>query len=131
MTFCLPFVIVIMRQAFIDLPIELEEAALVEGAGHFRIFVRIAMPLTAPSLAASVLIVIAFTWNEFLFGLMIGTYKAKVMPVFIASGASTTQGTQYWFLAVRALIAILPPVCIAMLAQRYIVRGLTLGAVKG
>jgi len=129
-TFNLPFVVVIMRQAFLDLPIELEEAALVEGAGYMKIFYKIALPLTAPSLAASVLIVIAFTWNEFLFGLMIGDKNARVIPVQMAL-AVDTRGVQFWFLAVRALIAMLPPVAIALIAQRYIVRGLTLGAVKG
>ena len=129
-TFCLPLVVVIMRQAFIDLPIELEEAALVDGAGHFSIFLRICLPLAAPSLAAAVLIVIAFTWNEFLFALMVGTLNAKVIPVHMA-GAADTRGVQFWFVAVRTLIAMTPPVVLALLAQRYIVRGLTFGAVKG
>lgn len=129
-TFNLPLVVVIMRQAFIDLPVELEEAALVDGASHFQIFTRISLRLAAPSLAAAVLIVIAFSWNEFLFGLMIGTLHAKVIPVHMA-GAADTRGVQFWFLAVRALIAMTPPVILALLAQRYIVRGLTFGAVKG
>ncbi len=129
-TFNMPFVVVIMRQAFIDLPIELEEAALVDGASYFNIFLRISLRLAAPSLAAAVLIIIAFTWNEFLFALMLGTLKAKVIPVHMA-GAVDTRGIQFWFVAVRTLIAISPPVIIALLAQRYIVRGLTFGAVKG
>jgi len=129
-TFNMPFVVVIMRQAFIDLPIELEEAALVDGASYFNIFFRISLRLAAPSLAAAVLIIIAFTWNEFLFALMIGTLKAKVIPVHMA-GAVDTRGIQFWFVAVRTLIAISPPVILALLAQRYIVRGLTFGAVKG
>jgi len=129
-TFNMPFVVVIMRQAFIDLPIELEEAALVDGANYINIFWRISLRLAAPSLAAVVLIVIAFTWNEFLFALMIGTLKAKVIPVHMA-GAVDTRGIQFWFVAVRTLIAMSPPVILALLAQRYIVRGLTFGAVKG
>ncbi|HUT24141.1 MAG TPA: carbohydrate ABC transporter permease [Sumerlaeia bacterium] len=129
-TFNLPFVVVIMRQAFADLPVELEEAAQVDGANHLDIFLKISLRLAAPSLAAAVLIVIAFTWNEFLFALMIGTLKAKVIPVHMA-GAVDTRGVQFWFVAVRTLIAMLPPVVLALLAQRYIVRGLTLGAVKG
>lgn len=129
-TFNLPFVVVIMRQAFIDLPIELEEAALVDGANHFNIFLSISLRLAAPSLAAVILIVLAFTWNEFLFALTIGSLKAKVIPVHMA-GAVDTRGVQFWFVAVRSLIAISPPVIMALLAQRYIVRGLTFGAVKG
>lgn len=129
-TFNLPFVVVIMRQAFLDLPIELEEAALVDGANHFEIFWKISMRLAAPSLAAAVLIVLAFSWNEFLFALTIGTLKAKVIPVHM-SGAVDTRGIQFWFVAVRTLIAVSPPVILALIAQRYIVRGLTFGAVKG
>ncbi len=129
-TFNLPIVVVIMRQAFIELPIELEEAALVDGANHLDVFFRISLRLAAPSLAAAVLIVVAFTWNEFLFGLMIGMLNAKVIPVHMA-GAVDTRGVQFWFVAVRTLIAMTPPVILALLAQRYIVRGLTLGAVKG
>lgn len=129
-TFNLPFVVVIMRQAFLDLPIELEEAALVDGANHFEIFWKISVRLAAPSLAAAVLIVLAFSWNEFLFALTIGTLKAKVIPVHMA-GAVDTRGIQFWFVAVRTLIAVSPPVILALIAQRYIVRGLTFGAVKG
>ena len=129
-TFCLPLVVVIMRQAFIDLPMELEEAALSDGAGYLRIFLRIALPLAAPSLVAAVLIVTAFTWNEFMFALRLGESNARVIPVQMA-GAVGVRGIEFWFVAVRTLIAILPPVVLALLAQRYIVRGLTMGAVKG
>ena len=129
-TFCLPLVVVLMRQAFIDLPIELEEAALVDGADHLQIFFSISLRLAAPSLAAAVLIVVAFTWNEFLFALMIGSVHAKVIPVHMA-GAVDTRGIHFTFVAVRTLIAMTPPVILALLAQRYIVRGLTFGAVKG
>jgi multiple sugar transport system permease protein len=129
-TFNMPFVVVIMRQAFIDLPIELEEAALVDGANYVNIFWYISLRLAAPSLAAAVLIVIAFTWNEFLFALMIGSLKAQVISVHMA-GAATTRGIEFWYVAVRTLIAMSPPVIIALFAQHYIVRGLTFGAVKG
>lgn len=129
-TFNLPFAVVIMRQAFLDLPIELEEAALVDGASYFGAFGRIALRLAAPAMAATLLIVFAFSWNEFLFALTLGTLNAKTIPVLMA-GAVDTRGIQFWFVAVRTLVAIIPPVIIAMLAQRYIVQGLTFGAVKG
>ena len=129
-TFILPFVVVIMRQTFLDLPIELEEAALVDGATHFQAFWRIALPLALPALAATGLIIFAFAWNEFLFAITISSRDALTIPVHMA-GAVDTRGVQFWFMAVRALVAMIPPVVIALLAQRYIVRGLTLGAVKG
>lgn len=129
-TFVLPFVVVIMRQAFLDLPAELEESALVDGASHWGAFWRIALPLSAPSMVATGLIIFAFAWNEFLFAVAIGSQDAITVPVHIA-GSVDARGVQFWFMGVRAMTAIVPPVLIALLAQRYIVRGLTMGAVKG
>jgi multiple sugar transport system permease protein len=129
-TFVMPFVVVILRQTFLDLPVELEEAALIDGATHFGAFWRVALPLAAPSMAAAGLIIFAFTWNEFLFAVAIGSDAAITVPVHIA-GAIDTRGVQFWFMGVRAMTAMIPPVIIALLAQRYIVRGLTLGAVRG
>jgi multiple sugar transport system permease protein len=129
-TFILPFVVVIVRQTFLDLPLELEEAALVDGAGHFGAFWRIALPLAMPAIAATGLIIFAFAWNEFLFAIAISSREAITIPVHMAGGVDS-RGVQFWFMAVRAMIAMIPPVIIALLAQRFIVRGLTLGAVKG
>jgi multiple sugar transport system permease protein len=129
-TFVLPFVVVIVRQTFLDLPVELEESAFVDGASNFGAFWRIALPLAMPAIAATGLIIFAFAWNEFLFAIAISSKNAITIPVHMA-GAVDTRGVQFWFMAVRAMIAMIPPVLLALLAQRYIVRGLTLGAVKG
>lgn len=129
-TFILPYVVVILRQTFLDLPVEIEEAALIDGAGYLGAFWRIALPLAAPSMAAAGLIIFALTWNEFLFAVAIGSSSAITVPVHIA-GAIDTRGVQFWFMGVRAMTAIIPPLIIALVAQRYIVRGLTLGAVRG
>jgi multiple sugar transport system permease protein len=129
-TFIMPFVVVILRQAFLDLPIELEESALVDGANHFSAFWRIGLPLVAPAIAATGLIIFGRAWNEFLFALAIASKEAITIPIHMA-GSVSSRGVQFWFMAVRQMIAIIPPVLIALIAQRYIVRGLTLGAVKG
>jgi multiple sugar transport system permease protein len=129
-TFVLPFVVVIVRQTFLDLPLELEEAALVDGASHFGSFWRVALPLAMPAIASTGLIMFAFAWNEFLFAMAISSKEAITIPVHMAGGVDS-RGVQFWFMAVRAMIAMIPPVLIALLAQRFIVRGLTLGAVKG
>jgi multiple sugar transport system permease protein len=129
-TFTLPFVVVILRQTFMDLPIELEESAFVDGASYLDTFLKNVLPLAAPSIAASGLIIFAFTWNEFLFALTLASKEAITVPVHMAGGVDS-RGVQFWFMAVRAMIAMIPPVMIALIAQRYIVRGLTLGAVKG
>jgi multiple sugar transport system permease protein len=129
-TFVLPFVVVIVRQTFLDLPVELEEAAFVDGAGYFGSFWRIALPLAMPAIAATGLIIFAFAWNEFLFAIAISSKQAITIPVHMAGGVDS-RGVQFWFMAVRAMIAMIPPVLIALIAQRFIVQGLTLGAVKG
>jgi multiple sugar transport system permease protein len=102
----------------------------VDGASYFGAFRRIALRLAGPAMAATLLIVVAFSWNEFLFALTLGTLHAKTLPVLMA-GAEDTRGVQFCFVAVRTLIAMTPPTIIALLAQRYIVQGLTFGAVKG
>lgn len=129
-TFVLPFVVVILRQTFLELPVELEESALVDGASYWTAFWRVALPLAAPTMAATGLIIFAFSWNEFLFAVAISSQNVITIPVHIA-GAVDTRGVQFWFMGVRAMVAVIPPVLIALIAQRYIVRGLTMGAVKG
>lgn len=129
-TFALPFPVIILSQMFRELPLELEEAALVDGASRFQAFLRVALPLVVPGLVATWIICMAFSWNEFLFGLSLTTKNAIPMPVIIA-GAEHTRGVQFWFVGVRVMLTMLPPTILALLAQRYIIRGLTLGAVKG
>jgi multiple sugar transport system permease protein len=129
-TFVLPFAVLIMRDVFKDLPIEMEESAYVDGASHWQAFWHIALPLSAPAIAAAAVIAFAFSWNEFLFGLVLSYKNAQPITVVIA-GVEHTQGIQFWFVATRLLVAILPPALLALTAQRFIVRGLTFGAVKG
>jgi multiple sugar transport system permease protein len=129
-TFTLPFAVVIMSQMFRELPEELSEAALVDGASHWQSFLRVSLPLVVPGLVATYIICMAFSWNEFLFGLSLTTKSAIPMPVIIA-GAEHTRGVQFWFVGVRVMLTMLPPTILALLAQRYVVRGLTFGAVKG
>lgn len=129
-TFTLPFAVLIMSQMFRDLPQELEEAAWVDGASRLQSFALVVLPLVAPGLAASWIICMAFSWNEFLFALSLTNNQAIPMPVIIA-GAEHTRGVQFWFVGVRVMLTMLVPIVLAVLAQRYIVRGLTLGALKG
>ena len=129
-TFNMPFVVIILRQGFLEIPKELEEAALVDGANHINIFWHVSLRLALPSLMAALLISIAYTWNEFLFALTISSRESITVPVHMA-GAAGTRGIQFWFVGVRVLIAMAPPVILALLAQGFIVRGLTVGALKG
>jgi len=129
-TFTMPFAALIMRDVFKELPRELEESAWIDGASRLQSFWYISLPLAAPAAAAAAVICFAFAWNEFLFGLIL-TYKTAQPITVMIAGVEHTQGIQFWFVATRLLIAILPPAILALLAQRYIVRGLTFGAVKG
>ena len=129
-TALLPFILVVLRQTFLDLPVEIEEAALVDGAGHLRTFWRIALPLAAPAVAATGLIVFAGAWNDFLFALTLYSQHALTMPIRVAESVDT-RGVLFWVLGTRAMIATLPPLLVALVAQRYIVRGLTLGSLAG
>lgn len=129
-TFTLPFPVIILSQMFRELPIEMEEAAYVDGANRWQAFTRVALPLVLPGLVSVWIICLAFSWNEFLFALTLTSKDAIPMPVIIA-GAQHTRGVQFHEVGVRVLLTMLPPTVLALLAQRYIVRGLTLGAVKG
>jgi len=129
-TFTMPFAVLILRDVFKDIPVEMEESAWVDGASHLQSFWHIALPLAAPAIAAALVICFAFSWNEFLFGLILSYDRAIPVTVIIA-GVSHTQGIQFHQVATRLLLAILPPALLALTAQRYIVRGLTFGAVKG
>jgi multiple sugar transport system permease protein len=129
-TFNLPFPVIILSQMFREIPREIEEAAEVDGANRFQIFSRIALPLVAPGLVVSFIIVMAFSWNEYIFAATISLKNAIPVPVIIA-GAESTRGIDYQLVGVRTSLALIPPAILALLAQRYIVRGLSLGAVKG
>jgi multiple sugar transport system permease protein len=129
-TFTMPFAVLITRDVFKELPIELEESAFVDGASRFGAFLRIALPLAAPAIAVAAVLCFTFSWNEFLFALIL-TYKNAQPITVIIAGVEHTQGVQFWMVATRLLSAILPPTILVLTVQRYIVRGLTFGAVKG
>jgi len=129
-TFTMPFAVLTLRDIFRELPVELEESAFVDGASHLQAFWHIVLPLAAPAITAAGIICFAFAWNEFLFALIL-TYQNAVPITVIIAGVEHTQGIQFQAVATRLLLAILPPALLALAAQRYIVRGLTFGAVKG
>jgi len=128
-TFNMTFPIIILTQMFREVPIELEEAAQVDGASRWEMFFRISLPLVAPGLVVAWMLALAFSWNEFLFAFST-TVASRPLSVAIV-GAEQTRGVDYQFVGTRTLWAMIVPLIAALLAQRYIVRGLSLGAVKG
>jgi multiple sugar transport system permease protein len=128
-TFNMTFPIIILTQMFREVPIELEEAAQVDGASRWEMFWRISLPLVAPGLVVAWMLALAFSWNEFLFAFSSTTLNRPLSVAVV--GAEQTRGVDYQFVGTRTLWAMIVPLIAALLAQRYIVRGLSLGAVKG
>ena len=129
-TFNLPFPIIILTQMFREVPIELEEAAQIDGASRLEIFIKIAVPLVAPGIVVSWILCMAFSWNEFLFAFSTTQDKARPMSVMLV-GAEQTRGVDYLFVGTRMVTMMSLPIVAALMVQKYIVRGLSLGAVKG
>jgi multiple sugar transport system permease protein len=129
-TFCLPIVIWLMRSFFEDLPRELEESALVDGTGTFGAFVRVSLPLTAPGLGAAAILCLIFSWNEFLFALVLSGIHTETVPIGVASFVGSVS-IDWGGSSAAAVLAMLPIFVLGLIAQRFLVRGLTLGAVKG
>jgi sorbitol/mannitol transport system permease protein len=127
--FNLPLVIWMMRSFFADLPREILEAATVDGAGFVRIMTRIVLPLTAPGLAATALLSVIFSWNEFLLAVNLTGANSGTLPVFI-SGFMTSEGLFWAKMSAASSLAVAPVILAGWLAQRSLVRGLTFGAVK-
>jgi len=125
----LPLVIWMMRSFFAEVPKDIIEAARVDGATTFRILWTVTMPLVSPGLAATALLCLIFAWNEFFLVVNLAGPHASTLPVYIA-GFMTSEGLFWAKMSAAATLAILP-VCIAgWAAQRALVRGLTMGAVK-
>jgi multiple sugar transport system permease protein len=126
----LPIVVWLMRDYFASLPKELEESAAVDGASVYRIVRSIVLPISVPGLVATFLIVLIFAWNEFLIALVLTSANAQTMPLQVAA-QNATRGPQWWAMSVLILIMITPVVAMAVILERYISRGLLIGALKG
>ena len=126
----LPIVVWLLRDYFQSIPIELEECAAIDGASTFRIFWNIVLPLSVPGLVATFLFVLVFAWNEYLLALFLSSSNAQTMPLTVAA-QNATRGPQWWNMSVLILIMILPVIAMAIVLERYIAKGLLIGAVKG
>ncbi len=128
--FNLPFAVWILRDFFAGLPVDLEESALIDGASRFQAFRSIVLPLAAPGLIATFLFCLVFTWNDYLFALMLTFSNASTLPMFIAGEGTQSYGPQWWYLSALSLLSIAPMILISLLVERYITRGLVVGAIK-
>ena len=126
----LPLVIWLMRSFLSEVPKELVEAAEIDGAGFFRTLRQIVLPLALPGIGATALLCLIFVWNEFILAVNLTAVNASTLPVYI-SGYQTSEGLFWAKMSAAATVAIAPVMIAGWAAQRSLVRGLTLGAVKG
>ena len=125
----LPIVIWIMRDQFDTIPIELEQAAMVDGCTVWGAFLRIVLPIALPGMVAAFILSVVLCWNEYFFAALLTSTNAKTLPVMVATQTGS-QGINWWSMAAVSTAAITPLVVIGVLLERYIVKGLTAGAVK-
>jgi multiple sugar transport system permease protein len=125
----LPIVIWIMRDQFNSIPIELDEAAFVDGLSVWGAFLRIVLPLAVPGMVAAFILSLVLCWNEYFFAALLTSTDAKTLPVMVASQTGS-QGINWWSMAALSTAAIAPLVLVGIFLDRYIVSGLTTGAGK-
>ena len=130
MYFNVSFATFLLYGFFRDVPVELEQAALIDGYGRFDIFRRVVLPLVLPGIATTSVFCLIWSWNEFLFAFLFTRNIARPLTVLISSFWGSIE-VQYGPMAAGAAIGVLPTLVAAWFMQRYIIRGLTFGAVKG
>jgi multiple sugar transport system permease protein len=126
----LPFGFWLMLTFFEEVPVELEEAALIEGATPWRVFRRVTLPLVKPALATTLLFVFILNWSDYVLALMLTRSEWVTVPVYMNDLNSAQTGQLYGAKAALGLIAIVPPLVLGLLIRRHLVRGLTFGALK-
>ncbi|MBU2937161.1 MULTISPECIES: carbohydrate ABC transporter permease [Pacificibacter] len=127
--FGLPFAVWLMRDFFSTIPVEVEEAAMVDNIGRMRIFFQIVLPMSKPGLVATSMIVLSFIWNEFLFALLLTSSKWQTLPILLA-GQNSSRGDEWWAISVAALISVIPMIIVAIFLGRMMRSGLLAGSIK-
>jgi multiple sugar transport system permease protein len=127
--FSVPLATWFMQSYFRQIPLEVEEAAYIDGDTPFTAFFRVALPLALPGLIATSLLTFSFVWNEFLFAVVLTSNKATTLPIMIAIQQGE-QGTNWWNICAISMISIVPMVAFAIFLQRRLVTGLLGGALK-
>ncbi len=129
-SFLVSFGTIMMKAFFDEIPREVEECAMVDGCGRTGAFLRICLPLAAPGLAGTAVFALISAWNEFFFALMFTSRVAKTAPVALAYFVGET-GIDWGSMAAGATLVMIPSLFLTWLVQRNLVRGLSMGAVKG
>ncbi|MCG3207662.1 MAG: Trehalose transport system permease protein SugB [Anaerolineae bacterium] len=129
LSFILPLVVWLMRSYFAAIPSELEDAARIDGCSRLGALMRVILPLSGPGLVSVAVFAFIAAWNEYLYAFILTTVDAKTLPVLIGE-FSTKLGLEYLRIAAAGVLASLPPVILALIFQRFIIRGLTAGSIK-
>lgn len=130
-TFWVSLYTMIMKTFIDEVPRELDEAAMVDGASPMQTLFRVVLPLCLQGMVAGAIFVFVFSWNEFLFALIFTTQNAKTAPLLISEMMGAIDGTEWGVLFAGVTLQLLPVVLLVVIAQKHIVAGLTAGAVKG
>jgi multiple sugar transport system permease protein len=125
-----PFVVWLMRSFFQEVPRELSDAAIVDGCTHWGAFFKVVLPQVKGGLAATTLFVFILNWSDFLVALVMTQGEKITAPVYLQALQSGSAGQEYGKQAALAIILILPPAIFGLAIQKYLVRGLTFGAIK-
>ena len=125
-----PFVVWLMRSFFQEVPREISDAAIVDGCTHWGAFFKVVLPQVKGGLAATALFVFILNWSDFLIALVMTQDHARTAPVYLQSLQSGSAGQEYGKQAALAVILIIPPAIFGLAIQKYLVRGLTFGAIK-
>jgi multiple sugar transport system permease protein len=126
----LPFSFWLMKAYFDELPREIEEAAIVEGCTPFEAFRQITLPIVASAVASTALFIFILNWSDYLIALLLTRKDWTTIPIYMNSLATASSGQLYGAKAALGLIAAVPPVVMGIAIQRFLVRGLTFGALK-
>ena len=129
--FALPWTVWMMYTYFRQMPVELEQAALVDGCTRWQALWKVAVPLAAPGIVSAAAFAFIFSWTEFLFALVLTSTNAVTLPVVLAGYVGLFQGNLWGETAAMTLISLIPALLLGILLQRHLVRGLTMGAVQG
>jgi multiple sugar transport system permease protein len=126
-----PFAVWLLVGFLRDFPVEIEEAALIDGCSRLRALVSVVMPIIAPGLAVVALFSFIATWNEFLFAIVLTGIETKTMMVLVTSFTSGGTDMFYGEASASVVLGVLPAFVVAFVLQRYLVKGLALGGTKG
>ncbi len=129
--FAMPFTVWMMFTYFRQMPVELEEAALVDGCTRVQALRKVAWPLAAPGIVSAAAFAFILSWTEFIFALVLTRTHAVTLPVVLSGIITNFQGNQYGEASALTMVSLIPALAIGILIQRHLVRGLTLGAVRG